>query len=201
MSVSMSHISDAVDLPDHMEAHRLRRQQKEELHNKVLLDGARMGMVISAGAIAASLISLVLAATTAGFFTETDRAALRADREFSQKFSISRSNESGFDTPDTLSEAKSWDMQTVKQVAYKNRFTLLSYAYVGIVGCTLAYNFSRKDIFMTQKFVNARLVGQFSAVAGILLIGAAAVGNKPETKVDAYYERIVNGDSKSAAAH
>ncbi|KAJ3030737.1 UNVERIFIED_CONTAM: hypothetical protein HDU68_007948 [Siphonaria sp. JEL0065] len=214
MSVSMSHVSEHVDLGDKMEAHRLRREEKDAIHAKVLVEGAKMGMVTTFGAVAASLaaqrysaayrrltlpfrISLVLAASTAGFFTETDRAAMRADREFAQKFSISQSHEVVIPAEET---ARNWDLETVKQVAFKNRFSILSYAYVGIVGSTLAYNFSRHDIFMTQKFVNARLVGQFSAVAGILLIGAAAVGNKPEVKVDPYYERIVNGEKKGAAA-
>ncbi|KAI9326511.1 hypothetical protein BDR26DRAFT_941202 [Obelidium mucronatum] len=208
MSVSMSHVSQHAEIPDKMEAHRLRRQEKDEIHSKVLVEGAKMGMVTTAGAIAASLaaqryspvyrrltlpfrISLVLAASTAGFFTETDRAAMRADREFAQKFSISRSNEVNAEFE---SVGKSWNLDTVRQVAYKNRFTLLAYTYAGIVGTTLAYNFSRTDIFLSQKFINARLVGQFGAVAGIALIGAAAVGNKPEVKVDAYYERIVSGD-------
>ncbi|KAJ3030736.1 UNVERIFIED_CONTAM: hypothetical protein HDU68_007947 [Siphonaria sp. JEL0065] len=211
----MSHISEHVELGDKMEAHRLRREEKDKIHAKVLVEGAKMGIVTSAGAVAASFaahrfipayrrltlpfrISLVLAATTAGFFTETDRAAMRADREFSQKFSITNVNELEHIStkPTIFGESSDWDLERVKQVAFKNRFTLLAYSYFGIVGTTLVYNFSRTDIFMTQKFVNARLVGQFSAVAGILLIGAAAVGNKPEQKIDPYYERIVNGDKQ-----
>ncbi|ORY39284.1 hypothetical protein BCR33DRAFT_720122 [Rhizoclosmatium globosum] len=188
MSVSMSHISEHVEMPDKMEAHRLRREEKDKIHAKVLLEGAKMGLVTTAGAIAASLaaqryipayarltlpfrISLVLAASTAGFFTETDRAAMRADREFAQKFSITQKDDVSLAE---ASVARSWDMETVKQVAFKNRFQLLSWGYLGVVGTTLAYNFSRTDIFLSQ-----------NAVAGILLIGAAA--------------RIVNGEKKATA--
>ncbi|KAJ3284718.1 hypothetical protein HDU79_007929 [Rhizoclosmatium sp. JEL0117] len=214
----MSHVSEHVDMPDKMEAHRLRREEKDKIHNKVLLEGAKMGILTSAGALVASFgayrfipayrrltlpfrISLVLAATTAGFFTETDRAAMKADREFAQKFSLSREDElSLVSSRPTLFGANSeWDAERIKQFAFKNRFTLLTYGYVGVVGTTLAYNFSRTDIFLSQKFINARLVGQFSAVAGILLIGAAAVGNKPEKVVDPYYERVVNGPDANAS--
>ncbi|KAI9326512.1 hypothetical protein BDR26DRAFT_941203 [Obelidium mucronatum] len=217
MSVSMSHVSDHVEMPDKMEAHRLRREEKDKIHNKVLLEGAKMGILTSAGAVVTSLaayrfipayrrltlpfrISLVLAATTAGFFTETDRAAMRADREFAKKFSLSREDELQLVSarPTLFGSNSDWDFERMKQVAYKNRFTLLAYTYAGVVGSTLAYNFARTDIFLSQKFINARLVGQFGAVAGIVLIGAAAVGNKPEETIDPYYERIVNGEKESA---
>ncbi|ORY39283.1 hypothetical protein BCR33DRAFT_720121 [Rhizoclosmatium globosum] len=209
MSVSMSHVSEHVDMPDKMEAHRLRREEKDKIHNKVLLEGAKMGILPVLELLWLPYrrltfpfrISLVLAATTAGFFTETDRAAMKADREFAQKFSLSREDElSLVSSRPTLFGANSeWDAERIKQFAFKNRFTLLTYGYVGVVGTTLAYNFSRTDIFLSQKFINARLVGQFSAVAGILLIGAAAVGNKPEKVVDPYYERVVNGPDANAS--
>ncbi|KAJ3064400.1 hypothetical protein HDU98_012177 [Podochytrium sp. JEL0797] len=208
MSSSMSHVSDHIEMGDKMEAHRKRREEKDAIMSKVLLESCKTGVVIGAAAVLASYgayrfipayrritvpfrVSLVLAATTAGFFTESDRAAMRADREFAQQFSISR-------TDDRLPmEQTSWE--DWKLAAFQNRFTLLTYSYLGIVGSTLVYNFGRKDIFLSQKFINARIVGQFSAVAGILLIGAAAVGNKPEQKVDPYYERIVNGDAPKQA--
>ncbi|KAJ3064401.1 hypothetical protein HDU98_012178 [Podochytrium sp. JEL0797] len=195
-----------------MEAHRRRREEKDKIMEKVMVDGAKMGAVIGAGAVLASLgaqrfipayrrltlpfrVSLVLAATTAGFFTETDRAAMRADRAFAQEFSISSHGEANIPQDESI---KDWTRESLKQAAFANRFSLLGYGYAGVVGSTLVYNFSRRDIFLSQKFINARIVGQFSAVAGILLIGAAAAvpGTKVEEKLDPYYERIVNGPAE-----
>ncbi|TPX65251.1 hypothetical protein CcCBS67573_g08184 [Chytriomyces confervae] len=185
MSVSMGHHSQDLVIPDKMEAHRLRREEKDKIHGQVLIEGAKMGMVTTAGALAASFglnhysalfrgltlpfkISLVLAATTAGFFTETDRAAMKADREFAKKFSISQEDEVQLKSSNPFKlNSSEWDMEQIKNAAFKN------------------------------KFVNARLVGQFSAVAGVLLIGAAAAGGRStEKELDPYYERIVGGEEK-----
>ncbi|KAJ3099709.1 hypothetical protein HK100_004846, partial [Physocladia obscura] len=219
MSVSMSNVSDEVDMPDKMEAHRLRREEKDNIHNKVLLEGAKMGLATTTLALAASFagqkyspayrrltlpikISLLIAASTAGFFTQTDRAMMHADRNFAKQFSLTTSEEvdavlKGSPTSPIDAEKK-WDLRKVKEVAFANRYEILGYGYVGVVGSTLAYNFTRRDIFMTQKFVNARLVGQFAAIAGIVMIGAMAASSPTEEKKDAYYERIVNGDSQTA---
>ncbi|KAI8612957.1 hypothetical protein BC830DRAFT_1134502, partial [Chytriomyces sp. MP71] len=144
-------------------------------------------------------LSLVIAASTAGFFTATDRATMYADREFSQKFSITKEDEVAAFSHAEGEEAlgmRKWDMDEVKEFTFKNRYSLLGYGYVGIVGSTLAYNFTRRDIFMTQKFVNARIIGQFAGIAGILLIGAASAmgehGANSQVLADPYYDRIVN---------
>ncbi|KAI8612956.1 hypothetical protein BC830DRAFT_1170650 [Chytriomyces sp. MP71] len=200
-------------LPDKMEAARLRREEKDRIHHKVLLEGAKMGILATTAAVAASFaanrysaayrrltlpfkVSLVIAASTAGFFTATDVAAMEADRQFAQKFSVSKEDELGAlgSLRPFASVGKDLDWAQMKAVAFKNKYTLLGYGYVGIVGSTLAYNFTRRDIFLTQKFVNARLVGQFSAIGAVLLIGAAASSGykKEDPTLDAYYERVVN---------
>ncbi|KAI8614266.1 hypothetical protein BC830DRAFT_1065663 [Chytriomyces sp. MP71] len=199
-----------------MEAARQRREEKDLIHNKVLVEGAKMGTALTLGAVAASLaanrfipvyrslrfpfkLSLVIAASTAGFFTATDRATMYADREFSQKFSVTREEEvSAFShaAGDEASGMRGWDGARWKEFAFKNRYSLLGYGYLGIVGSTLAYNFTRRDIFMTQKFVNARIIGQFSGIAGILLIGAVSATGEhranSQVQADPYYDRIVN---------
>ncbi|KAJ3357367.1 pre-tRNA nuclear export protein [Entophlyctis luteolus] len=217
MSTAMGHIADDIDMPSQMEAHRLRREEKDKIHNFVLLEGAKTAIMCAAGATTASFFAqrystlyrglslpfkvfLVMGATTAGFFTETDRAALQADREFMKNFSVTQGAEIEAAVGNSaLAASQEWDATRIKEFALKNKYSLLGYSYAAIVGTTLAYNFTRRDIFMTQKFVNARLVGQFSGklfsspVGGVLLIGllAGTEGGQRKETVDPYYERIV----------
>ncbi|KAJ3203139.1 hypothetical protein HDU82_006819 [Entophlyctis luteolus] len=215
MSTAMGHIAEDIEVPNQMEAHRLRREEKDNIHNFVLLEGAKTAIVCAAGATTASFVAqrystlyrglslpfkvfLVMGATTAGFFTETDRAAWQADREFMKNFSVSQGAE--IDGNSALPVSQGWDATRIKDFAIKNKYSLLGYSYAAIVGTTLAYNFTRRDIFMTQKSIHRTYLsltrfGTGAAVGGVLLIGllAGTEGGQRKETVDPYYERIVNG--------
>jgi hypothetical protein len=88
-------------------------------------------------------VFLISSAFMAGFFTETDRAAMAEDRAFMQKFSISKEDELNhrITRSDTL---KSYlDPQELQKAFVRNRYEVVGYGYVGVVGSTLLYNFSR----------------------------------------------------------
>jgi hypothetical protein len=64
-------------------------------------------------------VFLGVAAVSASFFTVTDRAAMRADREFAQKFSISEEEEVMAMT--TTKGMKDWSPEELKRAFMRNK--------------------------------------------------------------------------------
>ncbi|KAJ1562233.1 hypothetical protein HK405_014494, partial [Cladochytrium tenue] len=166
MSTAMA--SDDVVFSEKMEAHRLRQIEKDRIHSKVLANGAKWGTIMCTSFLGASMLAqrylplyrrqtlafkafVVTSAAMGGFFTGTDREAMRADREFAQKFSITKEDESALIRESK--QARSWE--SFRATLYRNRFEILAASYFTVLGGTLAYNFARKDIFTSQKFINA----------------------------------------------
>ncbi|KAI9338913.1 hypothetical protein DFJ73DRAFT_847165 [Zopfochytrium polystomum] len=137
---------------------------------------------------------VVSSASMAGFFFGTDRAAVRADREFAQRFSVTKEEELSLIRESK--EARSWE--SFQRTLYRNRFEILAASYFGILGTTMAYNFARKDIFMSQKFINARMTAQVAAIAGVGAIAVLASTTRPEPIIDPYYERILKEGERKA---
>ncbi|KAJ3414716.1 hypothetical protein HDV05_006153 [Chytridiales sp. JEL 0842] len=207
MSSAMTGIH--MDVTDKMEAHRLRQMEKDRIHNRVILSGTKVAAATGTTAIITHLLAtryspfyarlqtsfkvfLISSAFMAGFFTETDRAAMREDRAFMQKFSISKDDDVKYALEKP--SASLWDRQALQEAFVKNRYKVVGYSYAGIVGATLVYNFARKDIPTPQKWINARMTGQLGAIAGMALAAwvTSLTPKKTDEHLDPYYERIVN---------
>ncbi|KAJ3327697.1 hypothetical protein HDU76_011297 [Blyttiomyces sp. JEL0837] len=192
-----------------MEAHRLRQIEKDKIHNRVILEGLQMGSVVGGSTLVASFaaqrylpmyrtlqmpykVLLVVLGFTAGFFTQTDIAAMKADREFAMKFSITKPDELELHAVPNSKKILTGRMEGFKEAFVKNRFEYLTMGYFGVLGGTLAYNFMRKDIFLSQKFINARMTAQVAAIAGVGIAAVMAASTHREVMIDPYYERVVN---------
>ncbi|KAI9364462.1 hypothetical protein DFJ73DRAFT_809573 [Zopfochytrium polystomum] len=206
MSSAMA--SDDVVFSENMEAHRLRQLEKEKIHGYVLQEGVTMGTIVGSTFLGASLLAqkflpayrsltfpfkvfIVSSAVMGGFFTGTDRAAMKADRAFAMRFSVTHEDELSLIKESR--EARNWE--SLRRTLYKNRFEILAASYFGILGTTLAYNFARKDIFTSQKFINARMTAQVAAIAGVGAVAVLASSTPRETVVDPYYERVLREPS------
>ncbi|KAI8846358.1 hypothetical protein BC829DRAFT_370497 [Chytridium lagenaria] len=200
---------DSVDIPAQMEAHRLREMEKDAIHRRVIWDGVKMAGVFTGLSGGASLLAqrywplyraqklpfklfIVLAFGTGAFFTEADRSAMRADREFAMKFSVSREGE--LSRPQETMSRLSTD--EVMKAIVRNRYEVVAYTWLGTLAGTLAWNFQRRDIAMAQKLINARMTGQVAAIAGFIAAASLASAMPKEVVVDPYYERIINRHSK-----
>ncbi|KAJ3286952.1 hypothetical protein HDU76_007901 [Blyttiomyces sp. JEL0837] len=206
-----------VSFSEKMEAHRLRQIEKDKIHNRVLLEGLQTGSIIGGATLLTSFaaqkfipaykslrfpfkVFLVIAGFTGGFFTQTDVAAMKADREFAQKFSVTNPDElqlvsvPGANATRILTGGV--DFEGMKRAFVKNRFEYLTIGYFSVLGGTLAYNFMRRDIFLSQKFINARMTAQVAAIAGVGIAAVMAASTQREVMIDPYYERVVNGPEK-----
>jgi hypothetical protein len=132
------------------------------------------------------------------FFTVTDRVAMRVEREMGLRYSASLASESlaipALAPPASLTE------RAVKFFV-ENRYAIIGYGWAGVVGGSLLYTWKRRDIPLTQKLINARLLSQTMALLGMGLIAALTANVAAPPKVDAYFDRILQeGELRAAAA-
>ena len=182
-------------------ARQARLETQEDKHNWVLLQGAKAGGL--AGVAGGFLhlfansrvplyqrqtipfkVFLVLMIPTAAFFTQTDRAAMYADRIHAQKFSITKEDELETASPQKQLSTTDWLM--------KNRFRVLGYSWVAAMTGSLAYNFSRKNVPMSYKLINSRMIAQSLVLGGLVSLALLASSVPKDDKRDLHYERIVN---------
>ncbi|KAJ3219094.1 hypothetical protein HDU67_002750 [Dinochytrium kinnereticum] len=234
MSSVMSITEDAIDIPAQMEAHRQREQEKDAIHRRVIMDGMKMAGIFTAGSGGLSLLAqryiplyrsqklpfklfIVMAFGTGAFFTEADRSAMRADREFAMRFSVTREGDLSQPAP-TMTRLTGDELL---KAAVRNRFEVVGYTWLGTFAGTLFWNFQRADIAMAQKLINARMTAQVAAILGFAAAGTLAamvpkeatigefVGSRVFSEallaslvpyllvspsIDPYYERIINGN-------
>jgi hypothetical protein len=115
---------------------------------------------------------------------------MELDREFAQQFSITPKIENH-------TEKYSFSKQGAIQYFKDHQFTVIGYTWLGLVGLSLAYNFSRPQITMAQKMINARLVAQSGAMLGIVAVAALQVKQDKRAPVkDLYFERAIGGIPK-----
>ncbi len=103
-----------------------------------------------------------------------DRSAMRIDREFAEKYSITKPEPTTHDVSILTSAANTkftWTQEGVKAWAIRNRFEIVGCLWIGTMGGALFYNFSRGDISTAQKLINARMTAQSAALFGIISFG------------------------------
>jgi hypothetical protein len=147
----------------------------------------------------------VVAGLTAVFFTATDRIAMWVEREAGFRYSVSNKQEAsaagvdlGTDGPPFTTRPGSITDKLAHWVV-DARYHIIGYGWAAVVGSTIAYTWRRRDITLTQKLINARLLGQTAALSGVALIaGLTANVTAPPAPVDAYFERVVSAGASTA---
>ncbi|KAJ3114893.1 hypothetical protein HDU96_001511 [Phlyctochytrium bullatum] len=202
-----------IDIPAQMEAHKQREREKDIIHRKVIVDGLKMSAAFTGLSGGASLLAqrywplyrqqklpfklfIVMAFGTGAFFTEADRAAMRYDREFAMRFSVTNPND--FVRPSTAPLSRfNWSSEEMLKMVVRNRYEIIGYTWAGTLVSTLAWNFTRPNVAMAQKLINARMTAQVAAIAGFVLVASLASTVPKEVVVDPYYERIINGSKQT----
>ncbi|KAI8904811.1 hypothetical protein EDD86DRAFT_233032 [Gorgonomyces haynaldii] len=178
----------------------------EDKHNWVLMQGAKAGIIFGIGGLIGSLaaqrywklyqrqslpfkVFIGLSFPTGAFFTQTDRAAMYADRVHAAQFSITKEDE-----VDNANRVDTRVPQTTTEWLLKNKYTVLGYTWLSAMGVSMVYNFSRKDISMSYKIINSRMIAQTLAFAGMasLAVLAASATEEPEEKRDLHFERVIS---------
>ncbi|TPX62629.1 hypothetical protein PhCBS80983_g00241 [Powellomyces hirtus] len=184
---------------------RTAKLDHEARHNQVLREGATSVAISAPLGLAAALLAqkhikffqrlsmpfktfLVLMVPTATFFTVTDRAAMRWDREMSYKYSVTRKEDLAPVGPIIPHD------EGISQMIHRYRYQIIGWGWLGTMGATLLYNYRRTDITRALKIINARMTAQTFALVGVAAIAGLAA-TAPETqKNDPYYDRIMRGN-------
>ncbi|KAI8924357.1 hypothetical protein BC831DRAFT_466120 [Entophlyctis helioformis] len=190
---------------------KTRQQLKDERHNYVLVEGTKSALMFGAAGVFGHLLAqrtwplyqrqslpfksfLLICIPMAAFFTTTDKAAMAADRQYAQRFSITSADE--LEVKELVPAAASDSaLDRAKSFVLGNRFALLGYGWLGAVGLSLMYNFSRKEISLPQKLINSRMVAQSAALAGFagLAVLTTTSASTPAVRIDPYFQRVVEG--------
>ncbi|KAJ3046131.1 hypothetical protein HDV00_003881 [Rhizophlyctis rosea] len=134
---------------------------------------------------------LVICVPTAVFFTVSDRAAIAADKQLMQRFSVTRPEDVIRPPP---KKEFSFTSQGIKDWIVDNRTYVVAYGWLGTVAGMMLYTWRRKDITTSQKLINARMAAQALAIAGVAGIAAITAVPEPANVIDPHFERIVNAD-------
>ncbi|KAJ3033177.1 hypothetical protein HDV00_006674 [Rhizophlyctis rosea] len=138
---------------------------------------------------------LVLAASTGTFFTYVDQASIRAARDLSLPRSISGPlAESSLDkTPRQVGgEPLHRQDKTLKHWIVEHRTPLVAGVWAGTLGGSMLYTWGRRDISTANKVINARLIAQVCALAGLGAAAALASTDPHPVQVDRHFERVMN---------
>lgn len=190
-------------------------RDKESTHKWVVNQGLKAALVWGTGGVAAHLVLLryspkwarvytpykafiLSMIPTAAFFTVTDRAAMYADRAHAMHKSIS------------LPEQVYTRQLSLNEWIVKNKYSVLGYSWLTAMGASLAYNFGNKQIPMSQKLINSRMIAQTLTIGGMALLAFLAANQQvakrddqddedakrrmrnPSKLHDEHYDRIVN---------
>ncbi|KAI8925261.1 hypothetical protein BC831DRAFT_461682 [Entophlyctis helioformis] len=181
---------------------KTRQQLKDERHNYVLVEGTKSALMFGAAGVFGHLLAqrtwplyqrqslpfksfLLICIPMAAFFTTTDKAAMAADRQYAQRFSITSADE--LEVKELVPAAASDSaLDRAKSFVWATRFALLGYGWLGAVGL---------EISLPQKLINSRMVAQSAALAGFA--GLAVPDNDPAStpavRIDPYFQRVVEG--------
>ncbi|EGF82099.1 hypothetical protein BATDEDRAFT_36706 [Batrachochytrium dendrobatidis JAM81] len=185
----------------------------DEQHNWVLMQGAKSSVLWgSLGGIAHMLAQrtlqpyqrlslpfksfLLIAVPMAAFFTTTDRAAMEADRIRAQRYSITREDELNVREVSPITDTSSTN-DKLKHYLVQNKYSVLGYTWLGVVGLSLAYNFTRPNTAMSQKLINSRMVAQSAVLLGFAGLAALSTTATPTVTVDPHYERIMHQEQST----
>ncbi|KAJ3181841.1 hypothetical protein HDU85_003356 [Gaertneriomyces sp. JEL0708] len=198
------------------EKSRVPPEEKERLYNHVVWEGTKASMIggalATAGLIAAHKASptfarvslpfkvfLGLAATTATFFTVSDRASGQVAREAAARWSANR-NEAANALRRELSPIVAVPEVTgAKEWFIKHRYPVVAAVWTGALGGTLLYNAQRGDITRSQKIINARLLAQVMALCGVGAIAGLTATESHEIQVDRHWQSVMQ--QGAAAKH
>ncbi|KAJ3084187.1 hypothetical protein HK102_000738 [Quaeritorhiza haematococci] len=198
-------------------ARRERENIKDDIHDYVVWEGTKAGLTWGAGATLASLalqqkvgpqklvnlysgirpaykIFLVAVTGLGAFFTRADKAAVEADRIFANKFAINADVVQKEDM-EALAEYErpfEWTQQGIKNLLIRRRYEFMGLLWTGTMAGSLLYNFSRKDIAMSQKLINSRMIAQSAALAAFVGFAGVAQIEEPKKIKDAHFEKIIN---------
>lgn len=177
--------------------------RQEEIHNKVV----KQGLWAAAGWGSAGLLGhlglthyspryakhtfpfklfVLCMIPTAAFFTVTDRSAMHEDRAYSAQFSVT--------TPEDLQQPKAAEFGKLPLGEYirENQYSLVAGTYAALIAGSLAYNFAKNEISLTQKLINTRMVGQAGVLVAVGAIAALNLKKEKQVVVDRHFERIIN---------
>ena len=129
-----------------------------------------------------------MSAVTGSFFTVTDIEAMKADREFAQKFSITQ--------PEAI-HAPSIQFNSWREWVLEHRYKIVGFTWLTVAAGTLLYQWKRKDISSSQKIINARLSSQALALIGFGAIAGVSAGVVVEPKPDPHFESVISGATQS----
>ncbi|KAJ3022583.1 hypothetical protein HKX48_005769 [Thoreauomyces humboldtii] len=206
MVIDIAHTSSfTVSRKSHVTA-----EEKEEIYKNVVWEGARAAGIAGTGAAIAAYVAhqtvpafnrvrlpfktfLCLAVTTGTFFTVTDRASIRVSRGVAAKRSVVPGKYE--DSPLVLEK-----ITGVREWMIKNRYPLVMSAWTGTLALGFLYNFRRNDILTAQKIINARMVAQTMALAGVGGLAALAATDPHEKHVDRHFEKVLEEAEKHEKA-
>ncbi|KAJ3153771.1 hypothetical protein HDU86_005104 [Geranomyces michiganensis] len=183
------------DITSNVNSKGVSAEEKEHLYKQVMWEGTRASAIAAAVATGASVAAhrlspsfrnirlpfktfLVLAATTGTFFTVSDRASIRASRTLA-----SQRSGSVLDVSEPIVGAREW--------VIRHRYPLVMTLWSGTLAGAILYNWRRGDITKSQKLINARLVAQVMALAGVGGIAGLAGTAPYEEHVDKHFEKIM----------
>nr|KAJ3419374.1 hypothetical protein HK105_007040 [Polyrhizophydium stewartii] len=117
---------------------------------------------------------------------------MHADRARAQRFSITRADELQLiEQVARPADDAPWH-ERAKHFVMENKYSVLGYTWLGTVGVSLAYNFSRRDIAVPQKLINSRMIAQAMVLAGFAGMALIASAAPKPVKIDPHFERVVN---------
>ncbi|TPX66083.1 hypothetical protein SpCBS45565_g04731 [Spizellomyces sp. 'palustris'] len=185
-------------------------EEKEQLYNHIIWEGTKAAAV-AAGVTTAAVVAadrtwptfrrlrlpfkafLVLGVTTGTFFTVSDRASIRVSRQLAQRIAIHPQQ--------AEAEIRQLEPITgVRQWLIRHRYPLVMTVWSGTLAGAFLYNLRRPDIPTAQKIINARLVAQVMALAGIGGIAALAATDPHEKQVDRHFEEVMNQGRQAVKA-
>ncbi|KND04125.1 uncharacterized protein SPPG_01563 [Spizellomyces punctatus DAOM BR117] len=196
-------VSSPISMDTYDPHKKISPEDREARHRKVLMEGAKAAAIAGPTGLVASLLAqrnirfyqrlslpfktfIALMIPTAAFFTVTDRAAMRADLEYAMRFSVTKKED--FAKPVDEADGN----RSLSQLIQKYRYQIVGYGWAGTLGATLLYNWRRTDITRAVKIINARMMAQTFALAGVAGIAALAATATPVKEIDPHYNRIVN---------
>jgi len=148
---------------------QMKPEEEKELHEYVMLQGAKAGVVAGLLSTAASFYAqktfpmyrriqfpfkalLVVSSITGAFFTMADVSITKAERSLAERKIIERG---GFVAPKNQESPIS-----LKHWILDNKNHIVGFGWLAVAGGTLLYQWKRKDISRAQKIINARLSSQ-----------------------------------------
>ncbi|KAI9097027.1 hypothetical protein DFS34DRAFT_594234 [Phlyctochytrium arcticum] len=195
----MSSSSSSADQPDWLYTNKdsksiLSHAEKEKLYNHVIWEGTKAAGLAALGATAAAAglsrtwplfnrlrlpfkTFLVLGVTTGTFFTVTDRASIRVSREVAKRHAINPQSHE-------LEVRHIEPITGLRQYIIKHRYPIVMSIWSGTLAGAFLYNWRRRDITRGQKIINARLVAQVMALAGIGGIAAITASDPHDKQVE-----------------